>query len=193
MPIKKNPCWQRCRKRYQPFESILMRLRHSISAICLVMAICCPHWMAAQTATDKNAANVPAPVLKAIERINGIDLDCRLPTCVLKGDFDGQGEMDYAVLVAQKKSKARGILLIFASGQTELLGAGNPVQYGAAPYKDLNFDEWEVYSKDKVIESGENQPILKLNRDSLLVSYNESASGLFYWLHGRAHWYQQGD
>jgi hypothetical protein len=131
--------------------------------------------------------------MKAIERVNGIVLDCRLPTCVLKGDFAGQGKTDYAVLVAQKKTKARGILLVLANGQSALLGAGNAVQYGAASYKDLNFDEWEVYPKDKVIESGENQPILKLSRDSLLVSYHESASGLFYWLHGRAHWYQQGD
>ena len=85
------------------------------------------------------------------------------------------------------------MLLVFANGKTALLGAGNPGQYGAALYKDLNFDEWEVYPKDKVIESGENQPILKLYRDSILVSYHERASGLFYWLHGGAHWYQQGD
>ena len=67
------------------------------------------------------------------------------------------------------------------------------MQYGAARYKDLNFDEWEVYPKGKAIESGENQPILRLSCDSLLVSYHESASGLFYWLHGKARWYQQGD
>ena len=97
------------------------------------------------------------------------------------------------VIDAQKATKARGILLVFSNGRTALLGAGKPVEYGAEPSTDLNFDEWTVYSKHDVIESAEDQPGLKLYRDSLLVSYHESASGLFYWLHGKAHWYQQGD
>jgi hypothetical protein len=147
----------------------------------------------AQTVGQASTAKVPASVSKAIEHFGGIVLDCRLANCFLKGDFDGVGKTDYAVLVKQQNTKAKGILLVFASGGTALLGAGKPVQYGAEPSTDLNFDEWSVYSKDKVIESGEDQPVLKLCRDSLLVSYHESASGLFYWLRGKAHWYQQGD
>ncbi len=164
-----------------------------LAAFCLTMVNSLLLLAGAQTVHPENTAKIPAVVSKAIERVGGIVLDCRLENCVLKGDFNGTGKTDYATLVAQKDTKARGILLVFANGGTALLGAGKPVEYGAEPSADLNFDEWSVYSKHKVIESGEDQPILKLSRDSLLVSYHESASGLFYWLHGEAHWYQQGD
>lgn len=168
-----------------------MRLYICLSMIGLLIS-CLPHRVVSQ-AVSGNTQEVPPSAMRAIRSVNGIAVDCRLQPCMLKGDFGGEGKTDYAVLVVQKKTKARGILLVFASGKIALLGAGVPVPYGAALYRDLNFDEWEVYPKDKVIESGENQPILKLKRDSLLVSYHESASGLLYWLYGRAHWYQQGD
>ncbi len=163
------------------------------AAFCISIVNCLCALAGAQTVGQVSTAKIPTTVSKAIEHVGGIVLDCRLSNCFLKGDFGGMGKADYAVLVAQKSTKARGILLVFASGGTALLGAGKPVEYGAESSTDLNFDEWSVYSKHKVIESGEDQPILKLYCDSLLVSYHESASGLFYWLHGKAHWYQQGD
>jgi hypothetical protein len=162
-------------------------------AFCLSIVNCLSLLTGAQAVEAQHTATIPASVSKAIERVGGIVLDCRLANCVLKGDFGGESKADFAVLVAQKATKARGILLVFSNGRTALLGAGKPVEYGAEPSTDLNFDEWTVYSKHDVIESAEDQPGLKLYRDSLLVSYHESASGLFYWLHGKAHWYQQGD
>jgi hypothetical protein len=67
------------------------------------------------------------------------------------------------------------------------------VQYGAAVSADLNFDQWELFSKTRPVESAEDQAALKLHGDALLVSYHEDASGLFYWDGKRMRWYQQGD
>lgn len=64
---------------------------------------------------------------------------------------------------------------------------------GAAAFPDLNFDQWELYSKGRPVESAEHQEHLKLHGDALLVSYHESASGLFYWDGKQIRWYQQGD
>jgi len=65
--------------------------------------------------------------------------------------------------------------------------------YGSARAADLNFDEWELHHKQDVVESGENQKPLRLHADALLVSYHETASGLFYWHSKSVRWCQQGD
>jgi len=51
-----------------------------------------------------------------------------------------------------------------------------------------------LYAKDRPVEgsAGETKPV-KLHGDAILVSYHESASGLFYWDGKQVRWYQQGD
>lgn len=112
---------------------------------------------------------------------------------MIRGDFDGDGRPDYAVLVTQQSSRERGFLLVFADGRTVVAGAGRLVEYGAARYRDLNFDQWELHPRSQPVESAGDQKPLKLHVDALLVSCRESASGLFYWHGGRVRWYQQGD
>jgi len=120
-------------------------------------------------------------------------VSCRLKPELINGDFDGDGRPDYAILVTQKKSNKRGFLIVFGNGTKALAGAGSPIMYGAIASSDLNFDQWELFDKSRPVESAQNQNILKLRGDALLVSYHESASGIFYWDGKRLRWYQQGD
>lgn len=136
---------------------------------------------------------LPEAVQSALKRTPDVAVSCRLKPSVIEGDFDGDGRPDYAVLVTQQASEKRGFLMVFGSGRTVVAGAGRLVKYGGVTSPDLNFDEWELHIKSRPVESAEYQEILKLHGDALLVSYHESASGLFYWKGKRIRWYQQGD
>lgn len=137
--------------------------------------------------------NLPQTVKVALNRFPDLRVSCRIKPSFIRGDFEGEGRDDYAVLVDEKQGRKRFFLIIFAGGRSVVAGAGTPVMYGASRNFDLNFDEWELHRKQEPIESGENQESLTLHVDALLVSYRESASGLFYWDGKSIHWYQQGD
>jgi hypothetical protein len=136
---------------------------------------------------------LPGRVQTALKQTPDVALSCRLKPPVLQGDFDGDGRRDYAVLVTQRTSHKRGFLIVFGNRKILVAGAGRSVKYGGAASSDLNFDQWELYSEARPVESAEHQKPLKLLSDALLVSYHESASGLFYWDGARFRWYQQGD
>jgi hypothetical protein len=138
-------------------------------------------------------AGLPRPVQVALSGFRDLVASCRLMPPLIEGDFDGDGRRDYAVLVIQQPSQERGFLIVFAGGRAVVAGAGRAVKYGAKAHPDLNFDQWELHPKSQAVESAEDQKPLKLNGDALLVSYHESASGLFYWDGQRVRWYQQGD
>ena len=137
--------------------------------------------------------DLPVRVQAALKQTPDVALSCRLKPPVLQGDFDGDGHPGYAVLITQRTSHKRGFLIVFGNSRILVAGAGRSVKYGGAASSDLNFDQWELYSKARPVESAEYQKPLKLLSDALLVSYHENASGLFYWDGARIRWYQQGD
>ena len=161
--------------------------------VCVVLSMGFAVASAYAAETKCEGLKLPQAAETALKRFPDLAVSCRLNPTVIAGDFDGDGHSDYAVLVMQKSSQKRGILIAFAGGWTVVAGAGRPVKYGAIAYSDLNFDQWELHSKSQPVESAEDQKPLKLHGDALLVSYHESASGLFYWDGKGIRWYQQGD
>jgi hypothetical protein len=111
----------------------------------------------------------------------------------LRGDFDGDGKIDYALAVIESKTNKKGIL-IYHTGTTKhfLAGAGKAIPNGHGddyPWMDA----WEV-SDEKTIEQGiTDMKPPKLLGEAILVQKLESASGLIYWDGKEYKWYQQGD
>jgi len=178
------------------YDSLFMAARTIIIPLTLSLFLCVSPGMTKEHASEAKCdkkTELPEPVQNALKQAPDVFLSCRLKLPVIQGDFDGDNHPDYAVLVAGKMSRSRGFLIAFGNGRTAVAGAGRLVQYGAAPSRDLNFDQWELYKKDSPVESSKHQAPLKLHGDALLVSYHEGASGLFYWNGKRIRWYQQGD
>src|SRR5215472_1595983 len=92
----------------------------------------------------KENLGLPSVVAAALKKIPDVFVSCRLEPFVLKGDFDGDGHPDYAVLVTQQRSGDRGVLIVFAGGRKLVIGAGRPAEYGSAPFSDLDFRQWEL-------------------------------------------------
>lgn len=122
-------------------------------------------------------------------------ISLRMNPFYLRGDFDGDGKPDYAVLVESKKNHSKGIAVCLTSqAKTIVLGAGHPFSFASGPETDFTFiDTWQVYRRKPVERGVDSGPPPKLIGEALLVGKRESASGLIYWTGKSFRWYQQGD
>ncbi len=106
----------------------------------------------------------------------------------LRGDFDGDGQVDHAIAVSAHK--AAGVLVCSSRGRRFLLGAGSSFN----DMTDLNFDGWTVHPRATPVERGVGESTIpRLKGDAMLLVWTETASGLVLWDGTRFVWYQQGD
>ena len=122
------------------------------------------------------------------------DASFRINPFYLRGDFDGDGIADYAMLVVDIKTQKRGIAVWLSSRrEVVILGAGSPVRYGDQREDDLDFDVWRVTGTNLFDKSSSIETPPSFHGDAILVEKSESASGIFYWKSGHFVWLQQGD
>jgi len=149
----------------------------------------------AQELSPEQQYSIPEWVQKAIAQSDvakGIVFDSRLNPFCLRGDFDGDGNIDFAVLVRQPASGKAGIVIIHrATGRVFVLGAGTRFGYGGDDFTWM--DAWRVFDKGKVPQGAteERPPILR--GDGLLIFKTEAASAIVWWTGVGYRWYQQGD
>ncbi len=137
---------------------------------------------------------LPEAVASRISALDGkYVISDRINPFYLRGDFDGDGRVDYAVLVTERSTGKRGAVVLLSSQlKPRILGAGTPVQYGSKKWDDLNFDSWRVYGKGKV-DAGTGFDAPPGKGELILVQKRESASGFFRWSGTQFTWVQQGD
>ena len=117
------------------------------------------------------------------------EISFHLDPFYLRGDFNGEGKSDFAVLVKERSTGKIGIAIIrSATGKATILGAGIPIGNGGDDFEWM--DNWEVYSKQHKT-SYANAP--RFRGDALFVGKSEAASALIYWNGKRYVWLQQGD
>jgi hypothetical protein len=138
---------------------------------------------------------IPEPVQRAIT--NGLlaknyEVAFRLNPSYLRGDFNGDGKIDVAVLVKQRPTGKTGIAIIDgATNMVTILGAGTAIGNGGDDFEWM--DTWQVYSKNRVTPIGNVTNVPHLRGDALLVGKREAASALIYWNGKRYVWLQEGD
>lgn len=151
--------------------------------------------VAAQPITVGQGCSVPDWATAAMMRSafgERFRLDSRLNPSCLRGDFDGDGKPDFAILVKDRRSGKRGIAIVHRrDGQVLVVGAGRDLSNGGDDWAWM--DAWAVFEKARV-ETGATsarRPVLK--GDALLVSKAEAASAIVWWDGTRYRWTQQGD
>jgi hypothetical protein len=172
-------------------------MRTPVSNACIIAAFLCSN--AAESA-DAPLWNLPrslqtvvvSPTFKA-----AFDVGTWLNPFYLRGDFDGDGFPDYAVLVKQRSDGKKGKAIWLSSTPNsgpKIVGAGMKSRTGGGDSDDWSFfDSWQVYGKRNVLQgAGDGKPP-RLVGEAILIEKTESASGLLYWDGKQFRWYQQGD
>jgi len=140
--------------------------------------------------------SIPSRVLKAFQDNNiepQYSFSNRINPFYQRADFDGDGKLDFAILIKQKATEKIGIAL-FHSGTEKIFILGAGKSFGNGGDNFIWMDYWRVYEKGKVSKSPHTEkPPPVLLGDALLVGQSESSSAILYWTGKDYSWYQQGD
>ena len=150
---------------------------------------------AAQPPTFPQRYSLPEWVDAAIARA-GLDrtlaVDARLNPFILRGDFDGDGRADAAVLVADKASAKKGIAIVHrGTNRVFVVGAGRANSNGGDDFSWM--DAWTIFEKGPVRRGATKATPPVLKGDALLVAKSEAADAILWWDGATYRWYQQGD
>ena len=121
---------------------------------------------------------------------DGIELYPGLNPFYQRGDFDGDGKPDLAILVRDKATGKIGILMLHRVGKPVLLGAGRPFGNGGDDFAWI--DQWSVAdggsNPRRRSEASASEPA-----DALFVAKEGAASAFIRYRNHRYVWRQQGD
>ena len=139
--------------------------------------------------------SIPEVIQRAVTNgslANGYDVSFHLIPSYLQGDFNGDGNIDVAVLVKQRATGKIGIAIVHGGmGKATILGAGTAIGNGGDDFAWM--DSWEVYPKNRAAHAVGETSVLRLRGDALLVGKTEAASALIYWNGEKYVWLQRGD
>jgi hypothetical protein len=115
------------------------------------------------------------------------EVSCYLNPFYLRGNFDARGQLDLAVLVVERSTGKRGVLVVHRPGLASyLLGAGTEIGSGGDDFNWL--DVWHVDAAPR-LETG--RPKAGFVGEVLNLIKSESASGWVGW-NGREYVWVQG-
>ena len=121
---------------------------------------------------------------------------------LLEADFNGDKFNDIAVLVTERKTKKKGILLLHQQGSYFVFGAGTKFGSGSDNFKWAK--GWRVYkektaSETQFTEDGDiiGGKEVKLSRPGITIWAEEDgepiAGGIIYWTGKKYIWIHQGE
>jgi hypothetical protein len=149
--------------------------------------------------------NLPASArtrLQAAHIFEKYRLSDRINPFYLRGDLDGDGTADYAIVLVENKSKKTEIAVCLSTKKgVEILGAnGVSIRVGSKSdgydLEDFDWmDAWQVHRKMTLTPSDFNaaSTITRMSGEGLMVEKTESASAVIYWDGVKFRWYQLSD
>lgn len=133
--------------------------------------------------------NLPVAVQQCLqnEQRNDLELSNRMNPFFLRGDFNGDGRMDFAVLVTQRATGKQGMAICLTGRRSPIvIGAGRPFAFEAGKqFDDLkSFDAWKIDD-----DTPDRKPS-RIERIHLIAK--ERGSGLIFWDGKSFRWEQLG-
>jgi hypothetical protein len=145
------------------------------------------HWIQEQ--------NVPNEVIEAFHNSSVdtlLEFSFHLNPFYLRGDFDGDGKVDYAILIKHKKNGKHGIAICYSSKkQVFIIGAGN--KFGNGNDDFIWIDIWSVSPKLLDYKSHWENNALNMIAEGIEVGKSESSAAMIYWDGKEFKWYQISD
>jgi hypothetical protein len=119
----------------------------------------------------------------------------------LRGDLDGDGKPDYAILVTAKGSDKRFVLISRSGTKNLEILAGRDTSTVFDPEHLVSFkenfnwmDAWQITERQELDtnELNERTPS-PMKGEGVIAERTEAATVLIYWTGKRYHWYQVAD
>jgi hypothetical protein len=126
----------------------------------------------------------------AASAANNVEISGAVNPFYQRGDFDGDGKADLAILVRDKATGKIGILMLHRAGRPVLLGAGRAFGNGGDDFAWI--DRWSVDDCGSNPRRGSG-PSARGPADALWVAKEGAASALICFRNHRYVWRQQGD
>ena len=105
----------------------------------------------------------------------------------LRGDFDGDGEPDYAVAIKGRKTMRNGVLICTARKQAIILGADNPLSppFSNMPADNFVAPHWQVLTREETKSLGKfattvPNPLPAPKGETIAMIWEDGIS-LIYW------------
>jgi hypothetical protein len=144
------------------------------------------HWVQEQ--------NVPNEIIKAFQESSVDSLlafSFHLNPFYLRGDFDADGIVDYAILIKHKLNGKYGIAICQSSNkQVFIIGAG---KYFGNGDDFIWIDVWKVSAKLSKYKSHWEYNELNMIAEGIMIDKSESSSAMIYWDGKEFKWYQISD
>ena len=146
-------------------------------------------------------SKVPLEVRDVLSKLdNKYQFYFRMNPFYLRGDFNGDGYFDVAILITERSSGKRGMLIYHSKlDEAHVLGAGNRFERKEDPPDPAAFDDfdwlniWFVYGKREVEQGVTEEETIELTGEAIYAEKAEAAGGLIYWDGKGYYFYQQGD
>lgn len=131
------------------------------------------------------------------------EVSTKLNPFYLRGDLDGDGVPDYAVLVVNRATKATGIAVLRSrAAKIEVLGAGG-IKVKVAPLEGETqgsevdsfdwMDSWHIERKQRLKFTGWDTPVTQMVGEGIYAEKSEAASAIIYWDGKKYRWLQESD
>jgi len=138
--------------------------------------------------------NVPNAIVKAFHE-SSIDtllaFSFHLNPFYLRGDFDADGKVDYAIMIKHRNTDKRGIAICLSSNKNVfIIGAGKHFGNGD---DFIWVDIWMVAEKLSGYKTNWEDKSLNMIGEGIMVEKSMSSSGMIYWNGKEFNWYQLTD
>lgn len=161
------------------------------ATICLYLLLLSMPLSADSTCTYTELWSLPGWFSEAKRIAEPHRISCRLNPFYQKGDFDGDGQDDLAVLITNTLNGKHGIALVRrASGALTIMGAGVPFDGEDDDFSWL--DVWRV-EPPPVGSNAWKEAVPAFRGEVLYLEKSESASGWAGFVGERVIWYQGSD
>lgn len=149
--------------------------------------------------TEARVASDASPELpSALQRLmnsSGIltnrEVDASRKPTFLRGDFDGDGKLDYAIGLKQKKAERDDLAILFGGGKVRFVSSESSIGH------NYPGPDWSLIPKLTRImsrpEYNDGRPAPALNADAISLERPESSAAVLYWQDGRLRLYWVAD
>jgi hypothetical protein len=125
--------------------------------------------------------------------LNTHEFETSINPFLQRGDFDGDGKVDFAAWVTKRDGWDLGLVFVHrVSGKVTIVGSGSPIT--GVGESDLTWaDAWSVFEKGIVTTTRGAGPAPLLRGDAILLVNTEGAGGILWWTGKNYSWYTQGN